>query len=90
MRLDYLSSYDKSFKKLPKNRQLKAVQTIDILIDFFKTGRKPKGLGLKKLRNNYWEIRIDKGWRILFEFKSDLVTFIIAGDHDSIKKFLKG
>ena len=90
MKFDYLSSYDRSFKKLSPDKQARTVQAIDALIDFFKTGKKPKGLGLKKLRSDHWEIRIDIDYRILFEFKSDLVTFIMVGDHNSIKKFLKG
>ncbi|GAI05981.1 unnamed protein product, partial [marine sediment metagenome] len=76
MRVAYLSSYDKNYKKLPKNKQLKAEYAIDILIDFFKIGQKPKGLGLKKLKNNYWEIRVDLHYRIIFELEKDLISFV--------------
>jgi len=89
MRVAYLSSYDKNYKKLPKNKQLKAEYAIDILIDFFKIGQKPKGLGLKKLRNNYWEIRVDLDYRIIFEIEKNLISFVFVGNHSSIKKFLK-
>ena len=89
MKFDFLSSYVKTYKRLPGNKQLKAVQTICVLIDFFKTGQKPKGLGLKKLKNNYWEIRIDSYYRIIFELEKDLISFVLVGSHDSVKKFLK-
>ena len=89
MRVAYLSSYDKNYKKLPKNKQLKAEYAIDILIDFFKIGQKPKGLGLKKLKNNYWEVRVDLHYKIIFELEKDLISFVLVGNHDSIKNFLK-
>jgi len=49
----------------------------------------PAGTGLKRLRNNFWEIRQGIRNRILFRWEGDLIEFILAGDHDSIKNFLK-
>jgi len=48
-----------------------------------------KGLGLKNLKKNYWEIRKGLKLRILFRWHADLVEFILAGTHDDIEKFLK-
>lgn len=89
MKFDFLSSYVRTYKKLPRNKQLKAGQTIYVLIDLFKTGQKPKGLGLKKLKNNYWEVRVALHYRIIFELEKDLISFVLVGNHDSIKNFLK-
>jgi hypothetical protein len=47
------------------------------------------GLGLKRLRGNYWESRHGLRNRILFRWTEDLIEFVLAGDHDSIKDFLK-
>ena len=88
MKVAYHSSYDKNYKKLPRNKQLGADYAIDVFIDLFKIGQKPKGLGLKKLKNNYWEIRIDLYYRIIFELEKDLISFVLIGNHDSIRKFL--
>jgi len=46
-------------------------------------------MGLKRPRNDSWEIRLGLRNRILFCWKDDLVEFVIAGDHDTIKNFLK-
>jgi len=89
MKFEFLSSYVRTFKKLPINKQLKAVRAIIVLVDFFKIGQKPKGLGLKKLRNNYWEIRVDLEYRIIFEIEKNLISFVFVGNHGSIKNFLK-
>jgi mRNA-degrading endonuclease YafQ of YafQ-DinJ toxin-antitoxin module len=89
MRYEYKSSFDKVFKKLGLNRQEKVIDAINILIDFFENRKKVKGLGLKNLRENYWEIRVNVKDRIIFTLEKDKVAFIIVGNHDEIKKFLR-
>ena len=89
MRYEYKSSFDKVFKKLGLNRQEKVIDAISILIDFFENRKKAKGLGLKNLRENYWEIRVNVKDRIIFTLEKDKVAFIIVGNHDEIRKFLR-
>jgi hypothetical protein len=48
-----------------------------------------KGIGLKRLKGDYWEIRKGLKARILFRWEGDLVEFVLAGDHNDIKRFLK-
>jgi hypothetical protein len=47
------------------------------------------GIGLKRLRGDFWEIRHGLHDRVLFRWRDDFVEFVLAGDHDSIKIFLK-
>jgi hypothetical protein len=46
-------------------------------------------MGLKRLRDDYWEIRQGLRNRILFRWEEDVIDFVLAGDHDSIREFLK-
>ena len=89
MRYEYKSSFDKVFKKLDLNRQEEIIDTSSILMDFFENRKKAKSLGLKNLRENYWEIRVNVKDRIIFTLEKDIVAFIIVGDHDEIMKFLR-
>ena len=88
MRLNYLESYDRLFNKLTSPQQENAIKAVDALIEFIKTGKKPEGLGLKKVRSDYWEIRLSVKNRIIFEFKGDVINFAFVGNHDDVKKFL--
>ena len=90
MRLNYLESYDRLFNKLTSPQQENAIKAVDALIEFIKTGKKPEGLGLKKVRSDYWEIRLSVKNKIIFEFKSDIINFTFVGSHNEVKKFLKG
>ena len=89
MIINYLKSYDRSFKKLDHLIQERAISAIDSLLDFIQTRQKPEGLGLKKVYKNYWEIRLDIKNRIIFELKGNTINIAFAGDHNTVKRFLK-
>ncbi len=89
MTINYLKSYDRSFRKLDRAVQEKAIFAIDNLIEFLKTRQKPAGLGLKKVYKNYWEIRLDIRNRIIFEFAKDIINIAFVGGHNAIKTFLR-
>ncbi|GEM_PF-358436 len=48
-----------------------------------------KGLGLKQLKKDWWEIRKGLKQRILFRWRENEIDFVLAGNHNQIKKFLK-
>lgn len=89
MIINYLTSYDRSFKRLDRQIQDKAILAIDGLLKFIETRQKPEGLGLKKLYRNYWEIRLDINNRIIFELKGDTINIAFVGDHNEVKRFIK-
>ncbi len=55
----------------------------------FKSSFITPGAGLKQLRRNYREVRKGLKARVLFRWQGDLIEFILAGDHNDIKRFLK-
>lgn len=89
MRVEYLASYDRSFKKLAGHRQADTIDAVDRLLDYFATGQRPYGLGLKRLQHRYWEIRIGLDTRLLFELQADRLTFVLVGNHDDIRRAIR-
>jgi len=89
MRFEFKPSFDRSVKSLhgKEKDEVKqiAIETIDILS---RDRILHKGVGLKRLKSDYWEIRKGLKARILFRWKEDLVEFILAGDHNDIKRYL--
>jgi len=91
MRFEFKPSFDRSLRSLsPKDKEeVKKVcrQAIDILSrDRFLY----KGIGLKRLKGDYWEVRHGLKMRLILRWNEDLVEFILAGSHDAIRKYLKG
>ena len=89
MVINYLSSYDRSFKKLDISAQRKAVSAIDDFLSFLNSRYKPEGLGLKKLYKNYWEIRIDIRIRIIFQLAGGVINIAFIGGHNAVRAFIK-
>lgn len=90
MIINYLKSYDRSFKRLDRQIQKKATSAIDGLLEFIQSRQKPEGLGLKKVYKNYWEIRLDIKNRIIFQLSGEMINIAFVGDHNAVKAFLKG
>jgi mRNA-degrading endonuclease RelE of RelBE toxin-antitoxin system len=90
MRFEFKPSFDRSIKQLPQ-RDKEGIKTAAIqLVDILSHDRYIyKGIGLKRLRGNFWEARKGIKVRILFRWEGALVEFVLAGNHDDIKKFLK-
>jgi hypothetical protein len=91
MRFEFKPSFDRSVKSFygEEKEEIKqvAVQTIDILS---REKIVHQGVGLKRLKGDFWEVRKGLKTRILFRWNGDLVQFILAGDHNDIKRYLKG
>ena len=90
MRFEYKPSFLSSLKALPsrEKEEIKkiAFQTIDILSQ---DRHLHKGIGLKRLRGDFWEVRRGIKTRIIFRWDKDLVEFVLAGGHDDVRRFLK-
>ncbi|MBI2345385.1 MAG: hypothetical protein HYV03_00530 [Deltaproteobacteria bacterium] len=90
MRIRFLSSYDSGYRKLPPPERGRVQQAVDVAIDYLTSSAiPPKGLGLKKLRPPFWEVRVGRGTRILFTLEGDLLQFVLVGDHNDIISYLR-
>lgn len=90
MRFEFKPSFDRSVKTFrgKEKEEIKqtAIQAIEILS---RTRTTRKGIGLRHLRGNFWEVRKGLKARILFRLEGNLIEFILAGDHNGIRRYLK-
>ena len=90
MKYCFKNSFDKSIKNLPPKQKEKIKKTCVEIIDVLEGRRElRKGLRFKHLCEDIYEISGGMKLRIIFSWKRDSITFILAGSHDEIKKFLK-
>ena len=90
MRFEFKPSFDRSVKNFhgKEKEEIKeaALKAIDMLSQ---DKLVHKGIGLRRLKGDFWEIRKGLKARILFRWQGDLLEFILAGDHNDIKRYLK-
>ena len=90
MRFEFKPSFDRSIKSLSPSKKSDVKEAASQLIDVLSKDRQiHQGLGLKRLMSDFWEVRKGLKVRILFRWKGDLVEFVLAGNHDDVKRFLK-
>ena len=88
-RVEYKKSFDRSFRQLETSDQKKVFDTISRFLKSIETNQLPSGLGLKRLKKDLWEIRVDLNLRICFFIKKDRIEFGLTGDHNTVKRYLK-
>lgn len=90
MRFEFKPSFDRSIKSLPPGEKNDVKEAASQLIDVLSQDRQIyQGLGLKRLKEDFWETRKGIKVRILFRWTGDLIEFVLAGNHDDVKRFLK-
>ncbi len=85
----YAPSFDRDYQRLPRDRQQRVRHAVDLAIDLFAAGQMPAGLGLKRLRGPVWELRAGLGDRVVFTLAGSIVTFVLVGAHDEIRRYLR-
>ena len=90
MRFEFKPSFEDSLKSLAIEDKQEIKQVALKLIGILSQDRFiHQGIGLKKLRGDYWEVRRGLKMRIILRWHKDLVEFILAGSHDDIRRYLK-
>ncbi len=87
--IGFRTSFDRAYQKLTPSDQEKVDDTIDKFTLALERNETSKGLGLKRLMEDRWEIRVNIHLRICFRMTNDLVEFALVGDHEMIKNYLK-
>ena len=88
MRITFTKSFERTLDDSPeKERAKKAIESLSAALE---TNRKPSGLGLKKMRDEIWEIRAGLRTRVLFALFPGEIRLLLVGDHQEIRRFLKG
>lgn len=90
MKYEFKPSFDRSVKSFHGREKEEIKQASLQAIDILSHDRAlHKGIGLKRLKGDFWEIRKGLKARVLFRWDKDLVEFILAGDHNDIKRYLR-
>ncbi|MCK5707816.1 MAG: hypothetical protein KAI43_09190 [Candidatus Aureabacteria bacterium] len=87
--IQILPSFERSTKRLSKQDKEKLKISLKQFSIFLSTGVLPKGLGLKKINRNKYEIRIDIRLRLVMKLEKDILYLILVGNHNDIKRYLR-
>jgi len=84
-----LPAFERTLKKLSLREKEKVKKTLLQLDNLFMTNSLPRGLGLTKLSDDIYEIRVDLKIRIILKLEKQAVYLVMIGSHQDIREYLK-
>ena len=90
MEIEYAPSFLRVYKKLDSPIKEGVKETANRIIDYYTTGHKTLGLGIRDLTKDIWEARSGLKIRVIFWLGSNRIKFLLAGTHDDVRRFLRG
>jgi mRNA-degrading endonuclease YafQ of YafQ-DinJ toxin-antitoxin module len=88
--LELSESFRSRVRTYPKATRRKIGAALQQLEEGFGQPHAHRGLGIRRLAGNYFEIRVGLDLRLIFQNHADSLLFLTAGSHDEIQKFLRG
>ena len=85
----FAASFARSVKGLRPNDKIGIQRQVDAFMLALDARQIPAGFGLKKLAASVWEIRTDLALRVIFQWEGDSLTFLLVGNHNEVRQFLK-
>ena len=89
MTVRVFASFERSLASLSPGDRQATEDALDQLLRFIGEGRRPQGLGFRKLQDRFWEIRVDLRQRVLVEMEGDVLSLVLVGSHDDIRRALR-
>ena len=88
--LDFSGSFRKRLRDYPKATRAKIGLALHCLERDFGHPHRHRGLGIRRLTGNFFEIWVGLDIRLVFQNRTDCLLFVMVGNHDEVQKFLRG
>jgi mRNA-degrading endonuclease YafQ of YafQ-DinJ toxin-antitoxin module len=88
--LELSGSFRRRFRTYPKATRQKIGAALQQVEQDFGHQHAHRGLGIRRLTGNFFEIRVSLDLRLIFQNRAESLLFLMVGNHDEIQKFLRG
>jgi mRNA-degrading endonuclease RelE of RelBE toxin-antitoxin system len=89
LEVEFSPRFRAGVRALPPGRQLQVEQAVTLLVETLGKPHVYSGLGLRRLRRDYFEFRAGKDTRVVFKLTGSTASLVLVGDHDDVRQFLK-
>ena len=81
--------FRRKIRSVPEAQRREVAQALDAMRDAFGRPHQHTGLGIRRLRRNFFECRAGRDLRLIFEVLPSVLLFHDAGNHDDVQRFIK-
>ena len=83
------SRFKAQVRTLSDERIEQVSQAMALLSEAFGKPHLHRGLGIRRLKKDYFEFRAGRDTRVMFKLEGSTATLVMAGNHDEVRRFLK-
>ncbi len=88
--IDFGSRFTAQVRGLVREERQELEMVLKRLSEAFGQPHAHSGLGVRRLQGNYFECRIGRDLRAVFKLEGSTLTMAMLGNHDEVRKFVKG
>ena len=81
--------FQKQLKKLPRQEQERALETLKGFLEDLQKGKLREGYGFKKINGDKYEIRAGLKIRIVMKLEGDTFVCHLVGNHEEVRRYLR-
>lgn len=89
LQIELSAGFRGAARALPKVQRRDIGRVIDAVRDAFGKPHLHSGLGIRRLRRNYFECRVGLHIRLIFRAEPGVLHFLTSGTHNAVKNFMK-
>jgi mRNA-degrading endonuclease YafQ of YafQ-DinJ toxin-antitoxin module len=89
LQIELLKTFREQVRARAKARRQEIARVIDATHAGFGKPHLHSGLGIRRLRQNYFECRVGLDIRLAFRVERNRMIFVAAGNHDEICKLIR-
>ena len=87
--VEFSARFRAEARALPTERQAQVAQAVALLSEVFGQPHLHSGLGIRRLKKNYFELRAGRDTRVVFKLEGSMAMLVLVGSHDNVQRFLK-
>jgi hypothetical protein len=89
LNIDFSSRFKAEAQALSEERKQQVAEAVARLRGTFGHAHLHTGLGIRRLRQSYFEFRAGRDMRVVFKLEGSHASMMLIGNHDDVRRFLK-
>jgi mRNA-degrading endonuclease YafQ of YafQ-DinJ toxin-antitoxin module len=87
--IEFNRSVTTALRGKTKSQRREIGRAIRNLQEHFGNPHSHRGLGIRKIAANFYELRVGLDYRLIFTNEPDFLQFVAEGSHNQVRRFLK-
>ena len=87
--IEFSARFKAQSRALPAARQALVAHAVAALGDAFGKPHLHSGLGIRRLKRDYFECRLGRDVRVVFRLQGSTLKMALIGDDDDVRRFLR-